>query len=250
MAGNANVEEYLEALYKLAETGGCPVTTTQVAETVGVSPASVSEMFRRLADQGMVDYVPYRGACLTARGRVEGARILRNHRLWERFLVDVLGMEWDQVHEEACRLEHATSARVARKLSSFLDEPETCPHGYAVPAPATAEGESNGRRAPASPPAALLRLSEATPGLEGQVVAIDEDPDLLRHCARVGLTPGARFRITDRRQIDLVVELALLDVGSRVDAAGEDPPGLGREPVPLIVGPGVGERVLVTRHVQ
>jgi DtxR family Mn-dependent transcriptional regulator len=245
VTGKASAEEYLEALYKLAHAEADLVSTTQVAQMIGVSAASVSEMFRRLSDQGLVDYVPYRGASLTARGRREGARVIRNHRLWERFLVDVLGMEWDKVHAEACRLEHATSPGVAERLAEFLNDPRTCPHGHALPA--SVSGENTLGAAPAATPLPTLYLSEAPQGFEGQVIAVGEDPELLRHCARVGLTPGARFRVTGLEPLDEILELVLTTPCSAGPArAGE--PGSGAPP--LTVGPGVASKVLVRRHVE
>ena len=114
------LEEYLESLYKLSDgRAGEPVTTSALASDLGIAPASVTEMVKRLGEQGLVEHVPYKGARLTVSGLAEGAAMVRNHRLWERFLVDVLHMDWDEVHEEACALEHATSPHLAEHLATF-----------------------------------------------------------------------------------------------------------------------------------
>ena len=132
-----NIEEYLETICKL-EQAASPVATSALARQLGISPASVSEMAMKLAEQGLVTREPYKGVALTAKGKHQALILIRRHRLWERFLTDVRGLPWDQVHEEACRLEHVTSRQVEERLAQLLGEPETCPHGYPI---LTAEGE-------------------------------------------------------------------------------------------------------------
>jgi len=179
-----NVEEYLETIYKL-EQDVSPVTTSALAKQLGISPASVSEMAGKLAAQGFVTREPYKGMALTAEGKHQALIVIRHHRLWERFLTDVLGLPWDQVHEEACRLEHVTSPLVEERLAQFLDEPETCPHGHPMP---TANGElaiEAGRP-----------LAELTAGQRAIVLRVpEEDVALLQYLATLGLKPQATVQV-------------------------------------------------------
>ncbi|MDE2571320.1 MAG: metal-dependent transcriptional regulator, partial [bacterium] len=128
-----SIEEYLEAIFRL-EREGSGVTTSALASELGVSPASVSGMLKKLAGEGYLQHEPRGTATLTQKGVEIGARTLRRHRLAERLLTDVLGMSWDEVHEEACKLEHAISTRVEQRLIEILGHPRTCPHGHPIPA--------------------------------------------------------------------------------------------------------------------
>ncbi len=181
-----NIEEYLETIYKL-EQEASPVSTSALAEQLGISSASVSEMAVKLAEQGLVTRQPYRGVILTAKGRSRALILIRRHRLWERFLTDVLGLSWDQVHDEACRLEHATSPLVEERLARLLGEPETCPHGHPMP---TVEGEmvvEAGRP-----------LAELTAGQRARVLRVPEGDDaLLRYLASLGLEPQATVQVEE-----------------------------------------------------
>ena len=179
-----NIEEYLETIYKL-EQDTSPVTTTALAKQLGISPASVSEMAGKLAEQGLVTREPYKGVALTAKGKHQALTLIRRHRLWERFLTDVLGLSWDQVHQEACRLEHATSPLVEERLAQFLGEPETCPHGHPMP---TAEGEI---AVEAGRPLAELRA-----GQRASVLRVPEgDSALLQYLAILGLEPQTTVQV-------------------------------------------------------
>jgi DtxR family Mn-dependent transcriptional regulator len=185
-----NVEEYLETIYKL-EQDVSPVTTSALAKQLGISQASVSEMAGKLAAQGFVTREPYKGMALTAEGKHQALIVIRHHRLWERFLTDVLGLPWDQVHEEACRLEHVTSPLVEERLAQFLDEPETCPHGYPV------AGADRGRSEESLP------LSELEPGQRVVVLHVAEhNADLLRYLAELELRPQAVIEIEEVAPFD------------------------------------------------
>lgn len=236
------LEEYLESLYKLSDgRPGEPVTTSALALDLGVAPASVTEMVKRLGDQGLVQHVPYKGASLTETGLAEGATMVRNHRLWERFLVDILHMDWDQVHDEACALEHATSPHLAEHLAAFLSNPQTCPHGYPLPPvtatsagrPVTAEHSASA----GSPNAAGRLLYDLEPGFAGEVSAVEETPELLRYCAEAGLVPGARVEVLSRHPVEPILEVR---VGESGQAAGRT----------LSVGPRLGRCVRVKQEGQ
>jgi len=203
-----NIEEYLETIYKL-EQDVSPVTTSALAKQLGISPASVSEMAGKLAEQGLVTREPYKGMALTAKGKHQALIVIRRHRLWERLLTDVLGLSWDLVHEEACRLEHATSPLVEERLAQLLGEPETCPHGHPMP---TSEGEMVGE--------AGCPLAELTAGQEARVLRVPEGDDaLLRYLATLGLEP----------QVMVQVEAAAPFQGPLTVQVGEARHVLGRE---------------------
>jgi DtxR family Mn-dependent transcriptional regulator len=119
------VEEYLEALYKLTESGK-PAKTNEIASTLGLSPSSVTEMLKKLKKKGFVKYKPYYGVTLTRKGRKHGRRMTRRHRILERFLSDVLKIEDSDVHDQACEMEHAISDEVEEALCRFLRHPEEC----------------------------------------------------------------------------------------------------------------------------
>jgi len=179
-----SVEEYLEAIFKLTRDGS-PATVGQLAEALGVSPPSVSEMVRRLRAAGLLDEDSARGVVLSADGRAEGARLVRRHRLSERFLVDVLDMPWDAVHDEACKLEHALSPEVEARLAAQLGNPRTCPHGQAIP---DEYGELSEEP--------LRALSELEAGDAATIGCVTEEKaDLLRYLASLGLLPDTEVAV-------------------------------------------------------
>ncbi len=174
-----SAEEYLEALFKL-QRGPEPVTVKRVADELGVAPSSVSEMIGRLRAAGLVrEPSEGRGIFLTAQGDVEGATLVRRHRLSERFLVDYLDMPWDEVHDEACKLEHVLSPEVEARLAEYLGNPRTCPHGHVIPAEDGSLVEED-----------LRPLSGVAPGQETVIGCIaEESRELLRYLASLGLLP-------------------------------------------------------------
>lgn len=180
----ANKEQYLESICRLAG-GGAAVGLSALAEEMGISLASTNEMVKKLAALDLVAYEPYKGVTLTGAGRSEALRLIRRHRLWERFLTDELHIPWDQVHAEACRLEHATSALVEGHLARYLGEPEACPHGHPMP---TADGRLDFEAG--SP------MTDLAPGESAVVLRVPEgETDLLQYIAALGLEPDAAFRI-------------------------------------------------------
>jgi DtxR family Mn-dependent transcriptional regulator len=174
-----NVEEYLEAIFKLQLTP-VPVTISRLAGELGVAPPSVSEMVVRLRAAGLVrEPGEDRAVVLTDVGAAEGAALVRRHRLSERFLVDYLDMPWDAVHDEACKFEHVLSPEVEARLAEQLGNPLTCPHGHAIP------GEDG-----SLPELEMRPLSALDPGDEAVIGCIaEEKSDLLRYLASLGLLP-------------------------------------------------------------
>jgi DtxR family Mn-dependent transcriptional regulator len=179
-----SVEEYLEAIFKLSH-GGSLVTVGELAEALGVSPPSVSEMVRRLRGAGLLEDDRGSGIDMTADGRAEGAHLVRRHRLSERFLVDVLDMPWDAVHDEACKLEHALSPEVEARLAAQLGNPRTCPHGQVIP-------DENGELVEEQ----LRPLSALEAGDAATISCVtEEETDLLRYLASLGLLPDTEVSV-------------------------------------------------------
>src|SRR5215467_16121442 len=131
-AATPRVEEYLETIYNMAMEGEV-VIGARLAEKFRVAPPSVTEMLKRLVRDGYVEMDERRQVMLTSQGQELAEAVLRRHRLTERFLVDMLGMEWHRVHEEACRLEHFISGAVEQRVVAALNNPTTCPHGNPIP---------------------------------------------------------------------------------------------------------------------
>ena len=186
-----NIENYLKNIYKIQEEEG-RVATSSLSQRLQISAASVSEMVRRLAEEGLLRHTPYKGVELTDAGRKMALRIIRRHRLWEVFLVKVLNYNWDEIDEEAERLEHKTSERLEQRLDAALGYPRHDPHGHAIP---TAEGRLERDR--------HRLLSDAQPGdvLEVRRVS-DESPEMLKYAARMGIVLGARVRVQERVAFD------------------------------------------------
>ncbi len=193
--------DYLRALFALGEEGRS-VTTTQVAARVGVRPASVTAMLQKLAAAGppLVEYHKNHGARLTADGERAALALVRCHRLLELFLHEKLGYAWDEVHDEADRLEHVISAALADRLAEALGRPTRDPHGHAIPA------------ADLSLPAeAALPLAELTPGHQAAVLHVsDEDAAALRRLAMLDVRPGVLIS-RDAADVDGAIPLRLCD---------------------------------------
>src|SRR5579864_1524904 len=177
-------EDYLKALYQL-HGDQRPVPTRELAQRLGISSPSVSEMVTRLSAQGLVEHDKYRGQQLTREGRKVALELVRHHRLLEMFLVQVLGYSWDEVHDEAERLEHVISERMEARIFELLGRPELDPHGHAIPSLA---GKV---RALSDRPLSECRAGET---LVVQGVS-DDDPGRLRELERRGLLPGIRIEI-------------------------------------------------------
>ncbi len=179
------IEDYLKVIFKLTrERAG--VTTNAVAARMGVAPASVSNMVKKLARLKLVEHMPYHGMVLTPRGVKVALEVIRHHRLLELYLSQQLGVRLDRVDEEAERLEHVLSEEVEEKIAGLLGQPTLDPHGDPIP---TREGAVDEAQHP--------RLADLGPGEEGAVVRVsDRHPAVLRALARQGLLPGTRVRVT------------------------------------------------------
>jgi DtxR family Mn-dependent transcriptional regulator len=184
-------EDYLKALYQL-HGDQRPVPTRELAQRLGISSPSVSEMVSRLSAQGLVEHDRYRGQQLTREGRKVALELVRHHRLLEMFLAQVLGYSWDEVHDEAERLEHVISERMEQRIFELLGRPELDPHGHAIPT-----------RAGKVRPLSDRPLSECREGEKVVVQGVsDEDPGRLRELERRGLLPGTRIEIVESSKFE------------------------------------------------
>ena len=216
-----SVEEYLEAIFIFNEKGE-PAKTTELARRLKVSPPSVTQMVKRLADEGLVDYEPYKGATLTGKGMALAQKVVRKHRLLERFLHDFLGLRRNRVHEEACRLEHSLSDEAAAALCKALDKPETCPDdGKPIP-PCPLDIEDCEQCAEARDREGdsfrlLTQLSNLKPGEEGVVAFIRGGTVACQRLLDMGLTRGTRVRVVNaapfRGPIEVSVRGSILALG-------------------------------------
>ena len=187
----APVEDYLKAIYGIEQAGEA-AATTDIAGKLSIAAASVSGMVRRLADQGLVSYERYRGVRLTEAGRLAALRTIRRHRVIETYLAHALGYPWDRVHAEAERLEHAVSDELVDRMASAVGEPATDPHGHPIP---TREGIIDETR--------HRTLSDVARGQRSRVTRVsDEDSELLRYLARIGIRPGVVVQLSERAPFD------------------------------------------------
>lgn len=201
------VEEYLEALYKLEEVGA--VRQAQLAEYLELTPTAAGEMIKKMIGLNLVKRNPDSSIGLSGKGQKAALRLIRKHRLSERFLTDMLGLPWEKVHEEACKFEHVLSPEVEDGLDKLLDSPKVCPHGHPIP-------DKSGviTKSPTKPLTELGLKQKAAIALVSE-----EDPEMLKYLATLGLLPG----------VEIVVEEVgpfhgplLVNVGGAKYALGRD----------------------------
>ncbi len=180
-------EMYMKAIYRL-EREGPGVTTSALATELGVAPASVSGMLKKLVNDGYVEHEVRGDIRLTRKGLEIAVGVVRRNRLAERLLTDVLGMTWDEVYAEACILEHAITPRVEERLIAALGDPQTCPHGHPIPPTDLTEPVRIG-----------IPLAQVEPGENVTVSGVTEQmPEILRYLGQVGVRPGVRLRVVDK----------------------------------------------------
>ncbi len=204
----ASVEDYLKAIYQLSEAG-TPASTHDIAEALDLAAPSVSGMVKRLAEQGLVEHLPYKGVTLTDDGRLAAVRMLRRHRLIEAYLVHFLGYSWDTVHDEAERLEHAVTDDLVGRMAEALGDPRFDPHGDPIP---SADGVIED--------VATVPLPAVT---VGELVRINRvaaaTSDKLRWLADAGLVPGAEVMIIEQQPFNGPLTL---DVAGERRVVGHD----------------------------
>lgn len=183
------IEEYLETIYTMAWEGQ-KVIGARLAHQLKVSPATITATIKRMVRDSLVVVNERKEVVLTPKGHELGKTLVRRHRLWERWLTDVLGLEWSRAHLEACRLEHHLSPEVEERLAASLDNPKTCPHGNPIPG-----GEEPVREEGAKP------LDQVAEGEQLRLLRITEeaesDLELMRYLERKGFLPGAVLTVTE-----------------------------------------------------
>ena len=182
------VEDYAKALHALSTRSDGPVSTSALAERLGVSPGSVTAMLKRMDEFGLVDHLPYHGARLTAEGEKVALEVIRHHRLLESYLAEVLGMPWDRVHDEAEVLEHYISEELEERIASALGDPVRDPHGDPIP--------DRGLELASVPGVPLAEIAEGARGRFARVS--DSDPEMLRYLDERGIRPGVRVSVAER----------------------------------------------------
>src|SRR5262249_21739345 len=181
--------EALKAIYRLSGDGDAH--TGALAEKLGLAPGTVTATVKRLADRGLVDHKPYRGVELTPAGRRAAISSIRRHRIVERFLADMLGYAWNEADRLATSFEHDLPQEVEDRLFVALDRPESCPHGFPIPAKETAE-------LPLMPPLYALEPGDTA------VVAVpgSTDPEIVAFLGSLGLRPGVRVEVKEKHPFD------------------------------------------------
>ncbi len=190
-----SMQMYLVTIVRLRDDGK-PVPLSQLADALSISPVSVNEMCRKLQDQGLVNYRPYKGATLTPEGERRACYILRRHRLWEVFLVNKLGFDYEQAHQIACQLEHATPNLLADRLDIFLQYPSANPEGEPIP---RADG--------ALPARPLSTLAALSPGQQGHVVRCDAGDAACAFLDQQGVRPGALLTVVATGADSVLVQI-------------------------------------------
>ncbi len=196
MRHSTSEENYLKAIYSLAQAQ-TSVSTTTIAQRMHTKASSVTDMLRKLADKGLVNYVKYKGVSLTEDGNRAALRTIRKHRLWETFLVETLGFGWDEVHEVAEQLEHIQSSKLTDSLATFLENPSYDPHGDPIP---DADGNL--------PSTNLKPLADCEPGDAVSLQRVkDGNPEFLQFLEKQKLGLGETFTLKTVRSFDNSVEI-------------------------------------------
>lgn len=185
-------ENYLKAIFKLWEKDQENVSTNDIAQLIETTPASVSDMLKKLADKKLIDYEKYKGVQLTRKGQEKAINLIRSHRLWEVFLLEKLDFSWDQVHELAEELEHIRSPLLISRLEEFLGFPKYDPHGDPIP---NKEGKIEYHEE--------LSLNELKIGEKGQIVGVvEQSADFLQYLDKIKLSLNAKVEVLEHNDFD------------------------------------------------
>ncbi len=223
--GQEQVEEYLETIYDLELRDGS-ARTTAIAKCLKVAPASVTEVLRSLSEKGLIAYEPYRGATLTGEGRKIAGTIKRRHRLLEVFLTDVLRINGEKVHAEACKMEHTISDETENALCKMLSAPARCPHGSPITPCNKKIGscdECDGAGSPDIPVNTrkknIIPITDLLPEQKGKIAFIRGDCKVVQRLSDLGLTLGTTVSIMRRTPMDGPVEISVRRTKLAVDHA-------------------------------
>ena len=198
MSRSQSVEDYLKSIYKLQqEDENKGVSTTKLAADIGVSNASVTNMLKRLSDLGMVNYESYYGTRLTATGEKIALEIIRHHRLLELYLKEMMGYSWDEVHDEAEKLEHHISEQFEDKIAELLNDPKVDPHGDPIP---TKDGKM-----PKIKTKRLTMVETNQPFIVRRVK--NQTPELLRYLEKQGIIPGVKVKVLAKEPFEGPVQI-------------------------------------------
>jgi DtxR family Mn-dependent transcriptional regulator len=188
---SSEAEEYLEAIYRLENKTGF-ARTMELTRLLNVVPGSVTNTIESLEKRGLVTHRPYRGVKLTEKGRKLALNVLRRHRLAERLLTDILHVDWSEVHEAACKLEHAIPRNIIKPLEKKLGHPKTCPHGNPIPTKCGGLLEEKSE--------SLVNLDSKTSAIIVKIV--EEEADLLQHLTALGIKPGVCIKVEKKASPD------------------------------------------------
>ncbi len=188
---SSHIEDYLKHIYKIQERDK-KVTTTSLAAQLDIAPASVTDMVKKLSEQGLLHHTPYQGIELTEKGKKLALKIVRRHRLWEVLLVQLLHYSWDKIDEEAEKLEHITSDELEQKIDEVLGFPKLDPHGDPIP---SVDGELKERE--------YAPLADFEEGETGIVIRVsDSNPQILQYAAKMGLALKKKVYVKEKIAYD------------------------------------------------
>ena len=186
------IEDYAKAIYALARRRNGAVTTSAIADRLGVTPGSASAMIKKLAERGLAEHAPYRGVTLTPEGERVALEVLRHHRLLELYLARYLDVPWDRVHDEAEALEHVLSEDLEARIAAKLGDPTHDPHGDPIPTADLIIEEGT-----------TTALADVEIGARGRFVRVsDSDPELLRYLGERGIELGDELAVLERQPFD------------------------------------------------
>lgn len=186
-------ENYLKAVYSRKTESGGGATTSELAEKLEISNAAISDMAKKLSEQGLITYAKYKGMELTSKGEKLALKVIRRHRLWELFLIQVLGLSWSEVHDEAENLEHSTSDFLIDKIDEYLGYPKFDPHGDPIP-------QKNGT-IPKTPE--VIELKNAEVGVKYKIGRVnDSSSELINYLTKIGIKLAKEIEIVEKLSFD------------------------------------------------
>ncbi|TAH38830.1 MAG: metal-dependent transcriptional regulator [Bacteroidetes bacterium] len=192
-------ENYLKAIYNLLEKGDKKISTNSIAGRLSTSPASVTDMLKKLAEKKLISYEKYKGVSLTSNGKKIAVAIIRKHRLWEFFLVEKLGFKWDEVHDMAEELEHIKSEKLVESLDKYLERPRFDPHGDPIP-------DANGNFYPVQ----TLPLSSISTNEKVTITAVlDHGASFLQYLSKSDLALGQKIVVKDIQEFDKSMSIGI-----------------------------------------
>jgi DtxR family transcriptional regulator, Mn-dependent transcriptional regulator len=192
-------QNYIKIIYHLTQADDGTAYTQKVADAMSTSPASATDMIKKLSDKGLVAYVPYRGAKLNKKGERTALHIIRRHRLWELFLTEVLKFKWDEVHPMAEELEHVSSDLLLSRIDKFLNYPKFDPHGDPIP-------DAEGRIAQTN----YIRLAELIKNQSGTIAGVEEhSPEFLKYLEETGLTLSSTIKVINKHSFDGSIDIII-----------------------------------------